>query len=213
MEEIKFNSERWFDLTPLLNEIFIEIPNYEGKYQVSNYGRVKSVKRKLLQYDGSGYSVHNYKERILSLSKHKQGYLLVNLSKNGKGHIFQVHRLVAQAFIPNPNNYPEVNHKKGNKQDNRVCELEWCTRLYNQQEAERLNLINSPMRKKGFGHPTNKKICMLDEKGNTIKEYYSVTTASNIIGVKLDHLSYCARKHRKDKKTNHYWKYKEENHG
>ena len=207
-EEVEVNSERWLDLTPLLNEEFREIQGYEGIYQISNYGRVKSLKRELKQFDGTGYSIHPYKERILSLAYHKQGYLLVGLTKRCKRYTFQVHRLVALAFIPNPNNFPEVNHKFGIKNDNRVSELEWCTRLHNQQEAEKLGLIHSPMRIIGEGHPSNKAILRLDKNGNVIKEYYSITNASQDIGISMKHISYCLRFNKQDKITHSYWKYK-----
>ncbi len=208
-EEVEANSKRWFDLTPLLNEEFRNITGYEGLYQVSNYGRVKSLKRELKQFDGTGYSIHPYKERILAVAKHKQGYLLLGLGKNCKKRTFQVHRLVAEAFIPNPKNLPEINHKKGIKSDNRVSELEWCTRLYNQREAERLGLIKSPMRIVGVGHPSNKEIICIDENGNKVKEYPSITLAAKDIGVSMKHLSYCLISKKKDKVLKYYWKYKE----
>ena len=97
-----------------------DIKGYEGKYQVSNLGRVKS-----LNYN------HTKKEKILSDYPNTYGYLYVNLYKNGKGKPFYIHKLVAQAFIDNPNNYREINHKDENKQNNRVENLEWCNRKYN----------------------------------------------------------------------------------
>lgn len=209
-EEIEVNSERWFDLMPLLNEEFRDIEGFEGHYQISNYGRVKSLKRKLKQYNGYGVCEHNYKERILAPATTKQGYLIIGITKKSKMYAFQVHRLVGKAFIPNPNNLPEINHKKGIKTDNRVCELEWCTRLYNQQEAERLGLIHSPMRIIGKGHPSNKKIIRTDDEGKNIKEYYSITNASKEIGVSVQHLSYCIIHNKTDKITHSYWKYAKE---
>ncbi len=97
-------------------EIFKDIEDYEN-YQISNYGTVKSLK----------YG----KERILKLAKDKGGYLTVDLFKQGKHKMCKVHRLVAQAFIPNPNNYLEVNHKDENPANNRANNLEWCDRKYN----------------------------------------------------------------------------------
>lgn len=97
-----------------------DIAGYEGKYQVSNLGHVKS-----LNYGRTG------KERILSLRTCKGGYLLVNLCKNGIVKCYSVHRLVARAFIENPDNLPQVNHKNQVKTDNTVQNLEWCTAEYN----------------------------------------------------------------------------------
>lgn len=93
------------------------IKGYEGDYQVSSYGRIKSLKW------GN--------EKNLKNQKHYKGYEFVTLLKNGKSHKYKVHRLVAQAFIPNPNNYPQVNHKDENKANNKVENLEWCTNKYN----------------------------------------------------------------------------------
>ena len=193
-----------------MKEIWKDIVGYEGLYQISNYGRIKSLKRELKQFDGTGYSIHPYKERILSQTQHKQGYLMVGLCKNCKSHLYQVHRLVGKAFIPNPNNLPEINHKFGNKSDNRVKSLEWCTRLHNQREAEKLGLIHSPMRIAGEGHPSNKKILRLNNQDKVIKEYYSITSAGKDIGISMKHISYCIRYNRPDKITHSFWKYKEE---
>lgn len=103
-------------------EIFKDIEGYEGLYQISNYGSVKAL--------GNGNS-NNSKEKILKPTKDKKGYLRVDLSKQGKRKQYQVHRLVAQAFIDNPNNYEEVNHKDENKTNNKVENLEFCDRKYN----------------------------------------------------------------------------------
>ena len=101
-------------------EIWKDIEGYEGLYQISNKGRVKSL--------GNN---KNRKEKILSCKPNNKGYLRVNLYKNGKKKHFSVHRLVAIAFIPNPNNLLEVNHKDENKENNHVKNLEWCTSEYN----------------------------------------------------------------------------------
>lgn len=101
-------------------EIWKDIEGYEGLYQVSNKGRVKS-----LNYKRTG------KEGILSSSPTSSGYLIVNLCKNKKQKPFYIHRLVAKAFLPNPNNLPQVNHKDENKENNTVYNLEWCTAKYN----------------------------------------------------------------------------------
>lgn len=101
-------------------EIYKEIEGYEGIYQVSNYGNVKSLGNDKTR-----------KEKVLKPQKHNYGYLMVSLNKQGKHKLHFVHRLVAEAFIDNPNNYEEVNHKDEDKTNNSVINLEWCTRLYN----------------------------------------------------------------------------------
>ena len=101
-------------------EIWKPVVGYEGLYEVSNLGNVKSL---------------NYKRRnvirVLKAGTGSGGYKHIELHKNSKPKHFLIHRLVAQAFIPNPNNYPEVNHKDENKQNNCVDNLEWCDAKYN----------------------------------------------------------------------------------
>ena len=98
-----------------MKEIFKDIKNYEGLYQVSNLGRV--------------YSVRNNK--ILKPKLNKYGYLSVNLKYKGSRVTKSIHRLVGEAFIPNPNDLPQVNHKDEDKTNNCVDNLEWCTAKYN----------------------------------------------------------------------------------
>ena len=97
------------------------IKGYENLYQISNLGRVKTLPRKN----------RKTKEKIMKLRKDKDGYLRLGLHKEGKQTTHQVHRLVAEAFLENPNNYECVNHKDENKQNNKIENLEWCTRAYN----------------------------------------------------------------------------------
>ena len=101
-------------------EIWKDIAGYEGKYQVSNLGNVKS-----LRYRGSNFS------KNLTPKTNNDGRLWVELAGGSKPKQFLVHRLVAMAFIPNPNGYAEINHKDENPQNNVVNNLEWCTRQYN----------------------------------------------------------------------------------
>ena len=112
-------------------EIWKGIVGYEGFYQVSNYGRVKSLsidKKMPLR-------VVKSKERIKKLRLDKDGYLLCDLNKNKKRTTNKIHRLVAKAFITNPENKSEVNHKNGVKNDNSFENLEWCTRSENEKHA------------------------------------------------------------------------------
>lgn len=128
------------------NEIWLPVVGFEGLYEISNMGRVKSLK-----YD---------KEKILKQDKNNNGYLKVCLFKEGKRKYFQTHRLVAIAFLENPNNYPCVNHKDENPSNNCVDNLEWCDAKYNtnygtckQRISEKL--INGIRSKKVFQYTLN----------------------------------------------------------
>ena len=111
-----------------MSEEWRPIEGYEGLYEVSSYGRVRSLDR-YVKTCYEAYKLH--KGKILSPAKDKNGYLKVNLCCNGKHNTIRVHKLVAQAFIPNPDNLPEVNHKDEVKTNNNVDNLEWCDRSYN----------------------------------------------------------------------------------
>lgn len=108
-------------------EIFKDIKGFEGLYQVSNYGNVKSLERVI--EDNNGYYIK--KEKILTPTINSSGYYHTILRKDGKSIGVYIHRLVAEAFIPNPNNYKQVNHKDEDKTNNKVDNLEWCTPKYN----------------------------------------------------------------------------------
>ena len=111
-----------------MSEEWRPIEGYEGLYEVSSYGRVRSLDR-YVKTCYEAYKLH--KGKILSPAKDKNGYLKVHLCCNGKHNIIRVHRLVCKAFIPNPDNLPEVNHKDEDKTNNSVDNLEWCDRSYN----------------------------------------------------------------------------------
>jgi hypothetical protein len=109
-------------------EIWRDIRGYEGLYQVSNLGSIKSL--------GNDKS---RKEKIKKLPKSDRGYLYAHLSKNGERITVAVHRLVAIAFIGESKNYNEINHKDENKLNNNVNNLEWCDRKYNNTYGDRIN--------------------------------------------------------------------------
>lgn len=113
-----------------MKEIFKNIIGYEGLYQISNYGNVKSL------------NYHNTnKSQLLKPSKNKYGYLRVTLCKNNKTKSYSIHRLVAISFIQNPNHYSIINHKDENPSNNNVENLEWCTCKYNSNYGTRNNRI------------------------------------------------------------------------
>lgn len=113
----------------MLNEVWKDIPHYEGLYQISNFGRVKALARRR---ENHTHGVWIQPEQIMSVRLNKDGYECVCLTpKNGKRKTERVHRLVALAFIPNPDKKPEVNHINCIRDDNRVKNLEWVTRQEN----------------------------------------------------------------------------------
>jgi len=114
-----------------------DVVGYEGYYQVSNLGRIKGLER-IVICNKKG-NTKKLKEKMMSQSCTKD-YLSINLRMNGKVSFFTVHRLIAIAFIPNPENKPEVNHIKGNKYDNRIWMLEWSTKSENGKHAFQLGL-------------------------------------------------------------------------
>lgn len=116
-------------------EIWKSILGYEGLYEVSNLGRVRSLDRRVSYTNGQ---VHIHKGRILKPGV-SNGYMQVHLCNNGSMKQPLVHRLVAEAFIPNPDNLPQVNHKDENPSNNNVDNLEWCTSEYNINYGTRTN--------------------------------------------------------------------------
>lgn len=123
----------------MIGEIWKDIKGYEGIYQVSNLGRVKSLKR----YSNNNA---NTKDRLLKPSFNKKGYLRVVLCKNGIQYNKTIHRLVAEAFIPNPDNKPQVNHIDEDKTNNRISNLEWMTNKENRNHGtaiKRMCITNS----------------------------------------------------------------------
>lgn len=112
-------------------EIWKDVPEFEGKYQVSNLGRVKSLKRK----SWNGYKLIDQPEKILKQMETAYGYYMVNLWKDNKVKSIVVHRLVSICFLPNPEKKRTVNHIDGNKKNNRLENLEWATYSENRKHA------------------------------------------------------------------------------
>ena len=139
-----------------MQEQWKDIKGYENIYQVSNLGNVRSVDRYINQKNSKcdKYN-HIYKGKILKQFINNAGYCQVQLSYKYKSIPKRVHRLVAETFISNPKNYKCVNHIDGNKQNNNVNNLEWCTYSHNNSEARRLGL------NKGYKGMTYKKRCEL----------------------------------------------------
>ena len=167
-----------------MKEIWKDKKDYEGLYQVSNLSRVKSIKFG--------------KERILKPVTNSSGYLFVKLCKDGKVKAFTVHRLVAEAFIPNPDNLPCVNHKDECKSNNVVNNLEWCSYSYN---------INFGTRNKRMIKKRCKPVLQYTLDGEFVREWESAKQAEKEGGFSNSHIiSVC-----KGKRPHHkgyIWRYK-----
>lgn len=145
------------------------IPGYEGLYEVSSYGRVKSLDR-YVKVKSKSYRLQ--KGKMLSPIKNKYGYLQVFLCCNGKYKIISVHRLVAEAFIPNPDNLPIINHLDEDKSNNRVENLEWCSHRYNSNYNGVLKKRSQRMKENGIYEKIALKIRRYpDTVGLDEKEY------------------------------------------
>lgn len=164
-------------------EIWKDIDGFEGLYEVSDLGRV----RRMGVPDSVG---RNRKERLIAQTKDGCGYYRVRINKNATKYTRKVHRLVATAFIPNPENKPEVNHKKGIKTDNRVSELVWSTTSENVQHAyDNLGKVTPMKGKFGASCPNSKKIIC-----TTLGfEASSVTEMAKILGIGLSSIASVAK--------------------
>ena len=176
-------------------EIWKSIKGYEGLYEVSNLGRVKS-----LLYG---------KERILKPQKQRNGYLHIILCKNVKMKTFKVHRLVATAFIPNPECFEQINHKDEDKTNNCVSNLEWCSSKYNKNYGSRNERIASAL----TNHPARSKAVEASKYPDfrTIELCFSSTNEAGRNGYSSGNVSSCCRgcfnREGNNKYKNFYWRY------
>ena len=163
-------------------EIWKDIKGYEGLYQISNLGRVKSLSRWINTYRKGRVK----KDHYVAITDNGNGYKIVCLSKDKKKQNKYVHRLVAEAFIDNPQDYKEINHIDNDTSNNRVDNLEWCDRSYNIKYSYDIGFHVAPknmLGRKGKEHPISKPVKQYDLEGNFIKEYESANLASIETGI------------------------------
>lgn len=157
-------------------EVWVDVPDYEGIYSISNKGRIKSLSR--IKNSGTRLEYIS-KEKLLKPSITKDGYLTVYLCKNGITKSYALHRLVAIAFIDNKGELSDVNHKDENKLNNSADNLEWCSKAYNTAYGTRTQR-------------TSKRIQQLTLDGKYIKTFNSVKEASRVLGIGSSNIHNCA---------------------
>lgn len=181
-----------------MGEVWKDIKGYEGIYQVSNTGKVKRVGKYSNQHGSTWTS-----DRLLSPSPKDNNYMVVGLSREGKVKSKYVHRLVAEAFIPNPENKPTVNHKNGDRSNNHFSNLEWATYLENNLHS--IEVLDRDTRNKGDSKP----VLQFDKQGNFIKEYPSMREAQRQTGIHaIDKV--CAGAKYRHTAGGYIWRYKED---
>jgi hypothetical protein len=182
METIKQKLNKVWLGTKGMKEIWKYIENFYGYYEVSNRGRIRSVDRYVDHR--FGYSQLR-KGKMKKITLDKDGYGLLHLYKNNKNHTRKAHRLVLQAFVPNPENKPQVNHINGNKLDNRVENLEWCTDKENKIHAFATGLRNH--------NSIKKKVLMSSKDNEPLLIFDSITEASRETGINLGNICSCCK--------------------
>ena len=179
------------------NEIWKDVNEYEGYYKVSNFGEIKSCLRTVKH--GLGNANRTIKSRIIKPYNDNHGYHIVSLSKDGKVKKHKVHRLVAEAFISNPENKPTVNHLNEIRNDNRASNLEWATYKENNDHGGHNERVS-----KTLSNP----IEQLDENGNKISCFQSVRDASLATGINIMNIKSCLSHKNRLFAGGYQWRYK-----
>lgn len=169
-------------------EVWKDIPEYEGLYQASTFGKIRSLDR----YVNNRFKNILRKGKILKPSKSKNGYLRVVLMKDGIKKYYSVHRIVAKTFLPNNLKLEQINHKNEIKTDNRIENLEWCTVSYNKR------------------YSIAKKVDQFDSNGNYIRTWYCIRDIEKELGITNNSINHCLKG--KNKTAGGYiWRHTNEN--
>lgn len=191
----------------LPNEEWRDAPYGEGLYMVSNYGRIKSVNRV------SVYTNNPRPDKILKQKNHRNGYKMISFFINKSCLYKTVHRLVALAFIPNPENKETINHKNGIKWDNRVENLEWAT--YSENGIHAYSVLNrkkcpSMLGRSGKDHNRSKSVLQFDLNGILIAEYGSQAEAGRVTGINSSNIAVACRAKNTNYSNGYLWCFKED---
>lgn len=181
-----------------MRELWKSIKNYEGLYEISNYGHIRSLDRYVIDKGKKSFR----KGTNISICKNEHGYKYVTLYKDGKQKHKYLHRLVAEAFIDNPNNYPEVNHLDFDKSNNYVTNLEWCSKRCNMNHAH----INGKLSNKQNNIP----IIKIGLDGTVLEKYPSFVIAAESVKGIPQNISQCCN-HKTMSVYGYYWEYDDGN--
>jgi len=180
-------------------ETWKDVIGYEGIYMASSIGRIKKNSR----IGCFGNLIQEHFRRPVINGR----YTFINLNKHGVKKQYLLHRIIAMSFIPNPINKPEVNHIDGNKLNNNIENLEWCTSSENQKHAYKTGLqIGTWIGKTGKMHPVSKGVVKLSFDGVEIDRYDSVRDAANSINIDESYISRCCKNKNKTARG-FYWGY------
>lgn len=157
-------------------EIWHSVPNYEGLYEASNFGRVKSLGKTYVQHFKNKDTTYTSLPKILSLHYDKNGYLRCTLNKNGKGIMMPVHRIIGFTFLGIPEKNMQINHKNGIKDDNRIENLEWVTPKENTVHAHSTGLCGI--------NGVSKQVACVNDNGQILRVFESARQASLWCGLK-----------------------------
>ena len=176
----------------MIEEMWKDIKRYEGLYQVSNYGYVRSLNKTKEVVNHNKKYIKTIKGKELKCSFHN-GYRTVGLTKNGTMKTLYIHRLVAEAFIPNSNNYTIVNHIDEDKSNNYYKNLEWCTCKYNNNYGNKLKNMIKP-------------VLQFDLNFNFIKRWKSISDVERELYISVSDICRCCKKEQKSA-GGYIWKY------
>ena len=188
----------YLDKAPTIDAVPVvrkPVVGYEGYYEVDQFGRVFGLARSIVVVDGNRTYTKHLKEKKIKQAMNSNGYKVVSLVMNGKQTNVYVHRIVAEAFLPNPDNLPMVNHKDEDKTNNFLENLEWCTAAYNNTYGKAIERRAKKLR----GRESEKRVAVIQRRpdGSFKARFASVTEAAKVMDGSTSAISAVCRGKRK----------------